>query len=148
MKTTVKEFQVGKHKISFELDDNEPNVTINNKSFNRLDKVTKEFPELSDSKNLVLFSKIANFFFTGLNFEVIEDIEKFSTTYKRLLKEDSNLINYGVFDIQVIKQPYLDKDHVVFYVEEMGTGLPFQVSSPFPYTDPKKPFKYSLLPYA
>lgn len=147
MGTTFKEMKVGKKNIQLELEDNQPKVVVDGKKFDLLDNLTKHIPELNDPHQALPFSIIANFFFTGINFEVIEDIEGFSKNYKRLLVEDPNISGYGTFDISVIKHPVAEKNQVVFYVEEISTGLPFKVTCPFPYNDHTKPFKYSLLPY-
>lgn len=91
--------------------------------------------------------KVANFLFSGIRFEVIEDISAYVKRYARLLAEDPRIAAYGNFDVSVIKPPAVKDGMALFYVEEIATGLPYRVQCSYPYTDARQPFVYTLLPY-
>ncbi|MCE5317745.1 MAG: hypothetical protein LLG04_10385 [Parachlamydia sp.] len=145
MKTLYDEMTIGAHKLQFLLDEGKPSLAWNGQSEERLERVVKQFPEIS--QNLGDFAKIANFLFSGIRFEVIEDIATFVERYQRLLFADPRLAAYGTFDVSKIQLPVVKKDRLFFYVEEIATGLPYRVKCPYPYMDSEQPFAYELLPY-
>lgn len=136
---------IGAYKLQFLLDEGKPFIAWNGQSEERLERVVKRIPEIS--QNLGDFAKIANFLFSGIRFEVIEDIDTYVARFERLLVADPRLADYGTFDVSEIQHPVVKKDTLLFYVEEIATGLPYRVQCPYPYMDSKQPFAYELLPY-
>jgi len=147
MKTVYREVKVGKKSLSLELDEGKAKVVWNGQTFDRLDNLVKRLPEMGNPRFVEPFAIVANFLFSGLRYEVIEDISHFCANYKRLLKENAEAADYSVFDVSVIKKPIVEGTQAMIYVEELSTGLPFKLICPYPYTDHRVPFRYALLPY-
>jgi hypothetical protein len=147
MKTTIKNMKLGEHQILLEFDEHIPQVTVDGKNYNNLDDLVRDIPEFLQEKYIDEIAYITNFIFSGLNFEVIQDIERFCANYQRSLREVEDLKNYGEFDTRVIKRLDVEKNQMVFFVEERATGLPFIVEGSFPYSDKGRSFSYRILPY-
>lgn len=147
MKTLFREIKLDKDLFQLELDENHPQVSVDGRKYTHLDKLCEAFPQFTKSSNVGALAVIANFLFSGLNYEVIEDVNVFSERYKRLLKEDPNVEEFGQFNIAEVKLPRVEGKQMIFYVEAYSTGLPFKVTGPFPFTSNAKPFAYTLLSY-
>ncbi|MBA3236743.1 MAG: hypothetical protein H0T62_00130 [Parachlamydiaceae bacterium] len=147
MKITVQNVKIDEHQIQLEFNEHTPQVTVDGKAYNNLGDLVRDVPEFSQEKYVNEIAYITNFIFSGLNFEVIQNIERFCANYQRSLQEVEDLKNYGEFDTRVIKRPYIDKNQIIFFVEERATGLPFKVEGPFPYSEMEQSFSYRILPY-
>lgn len=148
MKTTYRELKVGSHDLKLGWDDSGSPVVVDGKhEIGYLDELVKKIPELTNPSYVESFAIIANFLFSGYDYEVIEDLEHFANHYRRRLQEDPSLAEYGVFDIDVIQKPSVSDHNAIFYVEQLSTGVPFRVSCPFPYVNRSRPFAYTPLPY-
>lgn len=128
-------------------DGKSPQVIVDGKVYNELMKAVNDISELSDKKYAYEFALIANFILTGLNFEVIEDVDRFRANYKRLLQSDEELAKYGEFDTREIALPRVEGNHIIFFVEERMTALPFKVEGSFPFRDKSGAYSYTKLPY-
>ena len=120
----------------------------------------EEFPFLTKAQNLLLFAKLANFLFKGLDYEVIEDVEKYKQEYLDQIDSESEsfelppfaLTSYGgEFDVKEISPPYLKKDkaesdkHVlVFYATQR---IPYRISCEFSLGSDDFSYRCELLPY-
>lgn len=147
MKTLYREIRVGRQPLQLELDEGEAKVNFQGRNFDRLSDLVEALPEISDPRFLSAFAVVANFLFSGMRYETIEEITRFCSIYKRRLEGNSDIKKYGVFDLTAMKAPYIEEGQAIIYVEELSTGLPYKLLVPYPYHDPLYPFEYTLLPY-
>lgn len=145
MKTLFSEMTIGAYKLQFILEEGKPLIAWNGLNEERLERVVQQIPGIS--QNLGDFATIANFLFSGIRFEVIEDIPKYVARYKKLLAEDPRVAAYGIFDVSKIQITMVNKGTLLFYVEEISTGIPYRVRCPYPYIDSRQAFAYEILPY-
>ncbi len=100
---------------------------------------------LSDSKHAKEFAAIANFLFTGLEFEIINDPISFKKEYQKIIDVGSN--PYGLYDVTQIENAALTNlGTIVFFVQNVVTRVPYKVTCTYPYNGVRPSFSYQLLP--
>jgi hypothetical protein len=127
-------------------------VVFRNNAYYNLTHLIKENSNLI--KNLKTLSILANFFFQGIKYEVLQDPVAFKKNYGarytfpqsglELSRRRSSFP--GTFDVSKIEDPYLTQEEFVFFVKRNDNEIPYKVSCPFPFHE-ELSAKYELLPY-
>lgn len=130
-----------------------PSVAYKEKKHVSLSSLLRDAPWLLEAKNLKVLASAANFFFKGIEFDYIEDIEKFKQMYQEHVKNPISeekplpfqLVDFGVFDVSSMCDPYLDLDSFIFYVKNNYNQLPYRVSCSYLIQGTSN-ISYELLP--
>lgn len=115
--------------------DNHPSVIYHKEEHSYLSSLLRAAPWLLEAKNLKALASVANFFFKDIEFDFIEDIENFKKTYQELINTPPSkrnplpfqLIDFGVFDVSSMCDPYFDQNTFIFYVKNNYNLLPYRV---------------------
>lgn len=124
----------------------------------------KEYPTLAallkacnglQQQGLAL-AKVANYFFQGMSFVVIEDPQRFCRDYEeRVLWEKAHpeqapwaqLCEFGDFDLSAMALPKIEGDMLTFYAFHRQSAVPYIVQCPYPSLLQEDPvYHYLLLP--
>lgn len=156
MKISIQMISLDFHELFF-LFDHQHRTVIEFKEiqYQTLGSLLKVLPQLLREKNLTKLAQIANFLSKGIEFQYIEDIENFKTSYYQqmeeasfsLLNEKPSMNDYGVFDLSTMHPP-LAKDHqLIFFVKHDYLGIPYRVTLHYPTANDLDPeMHYELLP--
>lgn len=156
MKISLQMVSLDSHELFFLFDhEHRPVIEVKEILYDNLGSLLKAFPLLKRDKHLDKLAKIATFLAQGPEFQYIEDIESFKTSYYQqvegekhsLLEEKSSIKDFGVFDLSVMHPP-LSRDHqLIFFVKHDYLGIPYRVTVHFPTgSDPDPNIHYELLP--
>lgn len=130
-------------KFSCKVDESEHRVIeYAGKVYDSLSTLFEHAPELKEESNVLGIAKIVNYMLGGENYLLIENPEYFAERYQA---RSQLAPDFGVYDVSSVKSPYIENGTLIFYVENVGLGVPYRVSLSFPY-DSKQPCFYSLLP--
>lgn len=119
--------------------------------YRTLKDLLTDFPKLSAKHNELKLAKIANFFFKGELYSVIDTPQEYIEQYLKDVEAEGELFElppnaitrHGVFDVEEIQLPRIKDGQFIFYV---SANIPYKVSFPIPMTDDCTP-RYELLPY-
>lgn len=156
MKISVQMLSLDSHELFFLLNsENQPVIEIHEIQYHNLGSLLKAYPQLQREKHLDKVAQIANFLARGLEFQYIDDIENFKTSYSQkieripssLLDERPSIKDYGIFNLSMMHPP-LAKDHqLIFFVKHDYLGIPYRVTLHYPAAnDPNPRMDYELLP--
>ena len=158
MFTTHHKVLIGKTELSFHLDQDTPIVTVKGNKYTTLHQLVKDVPELSNPENIEAFAEISNFMFKGIEFTFIDNIPEFQKEYVKRLEQDKkhpekpshglHFSDYGIYRIEIMHPPKIERGHLIYFVKNGYTQLPYRVSCPFPFTGDHTVAKYELLPNA
>ncbi len=119
-------------------------VRFEGKRYDNLTDLQTDAPLLQDVRHLTQFAIIANFFFTGGEYEFISNPASFKKEYKII--QIKNRHPYGVYDSSSIEEPIIQQQVLIFYVKHRPSGVPYKASCSYPFTDKNQVFTYQLLP--
>lgn len=155
LQVPIKELQVGPHSICLSLKQQQPVVIVQNQIYAHLWFLTDAIPELSDPQHLIPFAQISNFFWKGIHFQYVECIASYQKHYiERVELErrhpadvfEYRLTDYKIFDVSVMHEPKIEHDHLIYFVYQVATGLPYRVVCPYPYKSTSTLVHYQILP--
>ncbi len=123
-------------------------------TYTELKHLLQAIPALSNSLYLEKLAQIANFLAKGLEFQYIEDINRFKENYWQQIEEEqldmtnecSCLRDYGIYDLSVMHPPYLKSNKLIFFVKHDYLSIPYQASLIYPIHENPCPMFYELLP--
>lgn len=87
MKLLTEDINVGELQMKLILDDKAPVVKVGTTVYVSLSKLIKDVPELLHEKYLTMYCKVANFLFTGIMFNFIENPEEYKRLYLKSLHD-------------------------------------------------------------
>lgn len=155
MRASIHMIPIGSLEIKFFFDqDDRPVLEIENRNYTSLFRLFEDFPHLSNPVHKEKVSQLITFLLTGLEFQWIENIEKFREDYEERIESDlislgdglSKLSDYGVYDLSVMHPPTVSKGKFIFFVKDENQ-IPYKVSLPFPVKTEDPQASYELLPY-
>ena len=154
-KVRVKEIVIGKKTVTLLLQQQSPQVEWNNQVFTHLWFLLAEIEELSHSHYIEAFAEISNFFWKGLQFQRIYDIQEFQQHYIKQVELEKNhpadvfpyrLSDFKIFDVSVIHEPKIENNQLIYFVFNVSNGLPYRVVCLFPYPKASTYVHYQILP--
>jgi hypothetical protein len=157
MTTTVsiKEITIDNEIVTLVLMNQVPHVIWKNETYSNLWSLVEKLKNLSDQNYIYSFADISNFLWKGKDFKRIESIEGFKDQYRNQVELERRnpsdvylyrLTDYKIFDVSVIHEPRIDKNHLIYYVFNINNGLPYRVVCPFPYPKTSTQIHYQILP--
>lgn len=157
MKISIQMISLGPHELFFLFDrHHQPAIEVKEVQYHSLGILLKTFPQLQQQDHFDKLAQIANFLAKGLEFQYIEEINSFKTSYYQqvelerssLLYEGVTLKDYGIFDLSVMHPPCLKDHKFIFFVKHDYLGIPYQVSLLYPIGKDNPEMIYELLPFA
>lgn len=156
MQTKFIQVLVGKKKLNCVLENGTPYVEHRKKTYGSLQTLTTALPELLAPDHVEEFARIANFLSSGMEYVVIEDIPAFQRNYRRRIWQEKSsmshtlprLSDFGVFNLNGLRDPDVIDGTVVFYVEQNGTGVPYKATFSTSPNATEEKVSYSMLPEA
>lgn len=151
----IKKIMIGQLSLQLLLRDQYPYVEYDGRIFQHIWLLAQECILLSDSAYLAQFAEISNFFWKGLSFRFIEDIEGYQKFYHQRIQEEKQcpgdifpyrLTDYKIFDVSIMHLPQVSEGTLRFFVYQVETGLPYRVICPFPYLANSTHVHYQILP--
>lgn len=132
-------------------EENLPCVSYHGKDFTKIPELLHACKEIS--RHPLVASKLINFLIQGLRFEVILQPDEFKANYRARIKAEKDTSSldvprtssFGIFNVDEIVEPKLQGDQLIFYAEDLDTGVPYRVTYSFS-DQAKPPCKYQLLP--
>jgi hypothetical protein len=85
MKLLTDDISVGELQMKLILDDKAPVVKVGTTVYVSLSRLIKDYPDLLQEKYLTMYCKVANFLFTGIMFNFIENPEEYKRLYLKAL---------------------------------------------------------------
>lgn len=130
-----------------------PCITCMRRYHHDMYSLIQDFPQILQPQHLSEMSKIINFFLKGVEFQVIEDADTYKTSYKKELERENNcfdfcntpLISFGEFDIDEVKNPYIEEGKLIYYVKGK---IPMRASIEYPILSEHPIAHYEMLPYS
>lgn len=137
MKSSIKLFFIEENEFNLLFNSlHQPTIEIANENYNSLKALLQKYPLLVCDTNLPKTVQMINFLLTGLEYEYIDDLEKFKEDYQqRIESEQATLVgnsvklsDYGIYDVSFMHEPKLDKGKLIFFVKNDSNNLPYKVS--------------------
>lgn len=140
MKISIQMLTLGSLEFFFLFHHHQPVIEVQAIQYTSLEDLIQKYPQLIHPKNLDIMAQIANFLVKGLEFQYIDDIESFKENYYQqieteqmsLLDEETQLKDYGIFDLSEMHPPLLKENQLVFFVKHDYLGIPYRVTLAYP----------------
>jgi hypothetical protein len=154
-KVQVGEVNLKNEKFFLVLKNQAPVVEWQDQGFPHLWHLLSKIPELSDTQYIEQFAQISNFYWKGLHFQCIASINDYQKQYRDQValeqKHSSDvfpyrLTDYKIFDVSVMHAPKYENGQLIYFVNQVQTGLPYRVVCPFPYPSTSTLVHYQILP--
>lgn len=143
----IRRIQIGDQTIALGRDVNGRYVQLDDERYHSLERIVDKVESWKRGKGIRSFAEISNFLLEGLDFQVLA-----SKGAIRRFKESSGSkqkaqVDYGVFNLQELRLPFVDGDYVIFYLRQQDSGIPFRAKVPFPYRVSSAGYSYEPLSY-
>lgn len=152
MNLLVMKESIDDQSLDLYLKEDTPCVIYQGKEYIQISDLFRDCPAIISHPNTA--SKLINFFLQGMRFEVILHPEEFIKNYQARIESEKeissldipNTRSFGIFQVKEITFPKQQGNQLIFYAEDLESGVPYKVTFTFPTDQIHSHCNYQLLP--
>lgn len=153
--TSIMKLSINNQSFNLILDEGSTKVELNGKSYASLADLVNSCYYLTENQYIKEIALLSNHLFFGLEFKLITEPEPFKQRYWKKIQQEQRekptipmLLNHGIFDVSKITLPKRQNNELICFLEQLSTGLPFELRFPFPFNRNDSEYHLKILPYA